>query len=331
MTAMRRYVLRSPVWTRLLQVLVLITSFAAAPCLWNGVALPVARAQSGDAAEHFRRGKELYDEGDFQASLIEFKRAYDKAPDYRVLFNIGQVQYQLGDYASAMETLEQYLAEGGDQIKADRREAVQNDIARLAKRVATVEITVNVPGATIFVDDAERGSTPLDGPVAISAGRRKIKARKEGYVDAEKVIDVAGGDQAEVSLELRELGGGTTFVPKGDDDDDDGDEAGTSAPWEAWTVTAAFGAGSLVFGLLALSAKSQLDDALSAPTTADEVGGIRTRMIAFSVVTDVMLVGTAVAGAVAIYFTVAGSEDDEADAEVSLGVGPGSLYLHGSF
>lgn len=330
MTAMRRYRPRISIWTRLLQVLLLTISFASAPGLLGDRALPTAHAQSNDAAEHFRRGKELYDEGDFQASLIEFKRAYGKAPDFRVLFNIGQVQYQLGDYASAKETLEQYLSEGGDQIQADRREAVQNDIARLAKRVATLKITVNVPGATVFVDDAERGSTPLDGPVAISAGRRRIKARKEGYVDAEKVIDVAGGDEAEVSLELRELGGGSTFVPPGDDDDDDDEEA-TSAPWEAWTVTAAFGAGSLVFGLLALSSKSQLDDALSAPTTADEVSGIRTRMIAFSVVTDVMLVGTAVAGAVAIYFTVAGGEEDGADSEVSLGVGPGSLYLHGSF
>jgi len=326
MTVMRRHRPRLPL-RPFLVLLLLVAFFIGAPCLLGGTAIPTAHAQSEEAGEHFARGRELYDEGDFQASLIEFKRAYAKEPHFQVLFNIGQVQYQLGDYASAKKTLEQYLEDGGDKIEPGRRQATSNDIARLAKRVATVEITVNVPGATVTVDDVERGSTPLDGPIDISAGRRRIKARKDGYVEAEEVVDIAGGDAAAVSLELRELGGSPPLVPEGNDT-----EEGLDAPWGAWTVTAAFGAGSLVFGLLALSANSQLDDALSAPTTTDEVDRIRTRMIAFSVVTDVMLLGTAVAGGVALYITITGGEDEQdGGEEVSLGVGPGSLHLRGTF
>ena len=306
--------------------LVLCLMGLAVPVTMGLAPLSVAWAQSSDAEEHFRRGKELYDEGDFQASLIEFQRAYAADPNFNVLFNIGQVQYQLGDYASAKETLEQYLRDGGSGVGPDRSEAVQNDIARLSQRVATVTVNVNVPGATVSVDDVVRGDTPLEGPLTISAGRRRVKARKDGYVDAEKVVDVAGGDEVEVTLQLGELGGGTTIVPGADEEKD----ADANTPWAAWTATAALGAGSLVFGLLALSTNSQLDDELGEPATIDEVNEIRTRLIAFSIVTDVMLVGTAIAGGVAIYLTLTDEEDPEGG-EVSLGLGPGSMYLNGTF
>ena len=66
-----------------------------------------ARAEDGalasqhDAAKHFERAVVLYGESDYQGALVEFKRAYAIAPNPTVLYNIGEAQFQLQDYAGA--------------------------------------------------------------------------------------------------------------------------------------------------------------------------------------------------------------------------------------
>ena len=52
------------------------------------------------AREHFERGVDYYGEGDYRAALIEFQRAYSIQPTYRLLYNLGQVAYELRDYAA---------------------------------------------------------------------------------------------------------------------------------------------------------------------------------------------------------------------------------------
>ena len=63
----------------------------------EGVTPAVAR----DAEERFQRGVKLFDDGDFKLALIEFQRSYALAHNYRVLYNIGQVEFQIGAFASA--------------------------------------------------------------------------------------------------------------------------------------------------------------------------------------------------------------------------------------
>jgi hypothetical protein len=45
-----------------------------------------------DAEAHFHRNVDLYKDSDYGGALVEFQRAYDLAPNYRVLFNLGQTQ-----------------------------------------------------------------------------------------------------------------------------------------------------------------------------------------------------------------------------------------------
>ena len=62
-----------------------------------------------EAKSRFDRGLELYNEGEYPLALIEFTRAYELVPNYRVLYNIGQVGIQLGQYANARRALEEAL------------------------------------------------------------------------------------------------------------------------------------------------------------------------------------------------------------------------------
>jgi tetratricopeptide (TPR) repeat protein len=64
--------------------------------------------------EHFSRGVDYVHDGDLRGALIEFKRAYAVSPNYRVLFNLGQVANALGRYTEAQEYFQRYLNDGQD-------------------------------------------------------------------------------------------------------------------------------------------------------------------------------------------------------------------------
>lgn len=290
---------------------------------------PVFADAREDAAVHFKRGTELYGEGDFRAALIEFRRAYQLAPHFKVLFNIGQVQYQLGDYAGAMKTLQQYLDEGGTRIEPDRRAVVEADIERLKDRVAYVTVVTDVEDAKVFVDDIEVGTTPLGEPIAVSAGRRKIAVRKQGYRDESQYLDLAGGDRREVELSLESIV--TQPLPAPAPVTPRPEEPSAEVPWGAWATTAGFGAGCLVFGLLALNAKANLDEAKRLPTTAETLDEKRTQMLAFAVVTDILAAGAVITGSVAIYLTATAGDEPANAPSAAITVSPAGLGLSGTF
>jgi Tfp pilus assembly protein PilF len=70
-----------------------VISFAAALVVSatpsGAVAAPDDAAEA--AKQHFNRGVASYRDGDFDAALAEFEKAYETRPDYRVLYNLGQV------------------------------------------------------------------------------------------------------------------------------------------------------------------------------------------------------------------------------------------------
>lgn len=86
------------------------------------------------AREHFARGIALAKAHAYAEALREFQRAYDAAPHFAVLYNIGQAELALGESASGVATLERYLAEGGANIEALRKAEVEAIIAQHRKQ-----------------------------------------------------------------------------------------------------------------------------------------------------------------------------------------------------
>jgi hypothetical protein len=260
----------------------------------------IARAQAapgGDAVaqarRHFGRGVKLYEEDDFRAALIEFVRAYELAPNWAVLYNVGQAYYQLRDYAGALVTLEKYVREGGGQIAQDRKEQVDLELQELRGRVARVTVIPSVAGASVTLDETPLDRAAVQG-LLVSAGRHTLAASKRGYVGATRVVDVAGGDQIEVRLDLAA---------------DVRDVARPRAPanYSAAVVSGAFGlAGVAVgatFGALAMGNKSSLATECTAARVCP--ASARDDVDAFSRNAAISTAGFAVGGlgvAAAVYF-----------------------------
>jgi len=184
-----------------------VTLFAVAYLMFGSLAYaddaPKNDAARQQASGHFQRGVELFQEGAFRAALVEFERAYGIAPDYRLLYNIGQVKLQLQDYLGATQSYESYLEQGGSDIPEARRDDVEKAFETLRQRVGRIAVTANEDGAEVFVDDLRVGVTPMSSTVAVNVGRHRVLARGEDGSNASKVIDIAGGDLVDVALELQ--------------------------------------------------------------------------------------------------------------------------------
>ncbi len=292
-----------------------------------------------DARARYKRGLELYQDGAFDAALVELQKAYDTAPAFKILYNIALVQLQLNDYAGASRSFSRYLEEGGKKIDAKRRAEVNRELKKLEGRIAHVKLTVNVDGADVFVDDALVGQSPLDGPLVVNSGKRKIGASKKGLAPVARVISIGGGEEKGLSLELRDAssGGGkgtsqSTGEPKPRPPGappKTPEVTSKPVPWVWWGVTGALAVGTTVAGVLTLGAQSDLDDKKSSPTTRQELDDASSKTRTLAIVTDVLLVGTVAVGGYSLYLTLDGSP--ETDKGVAVGVGPGSVQVSGKF
>jgi hypothetical protein len=165
---------------------------------------PVASSAESEARIHFDRGVTFYNEADYPAALVEFKRAYNLAPTWQVLFNIGQSYFQIRNYAKALVTLSRFIDEGNDRIPEARRAMVETERADLANRVGHAKITSNRAGAVVTIDGEEVGVAPLREPALVSVGLRKVKAMAPGLPPIEEEVSVSAGDTVDVHFDFPE-------------------------------------------------------------------------------------------------------------------------------
>lgn len=294
---------------------------------------------SDEASERFRAGVGFYKARDYTAALVEFKRAYELAPNYRVLFNLGQTSQELNDYASALNAFEQYLAEGGKEVDAKRRAQVEGWIAELKKKVGTLTIETNVEGAEILVDDISVGTAPLDKPIVVNAGRRKLSATATDHTPVQRKIDVAGQDEKTIKLELV-----PTNVKKDEPQPPPPPPPPPSdpeIPVAAWVVLGVTGAAAIatgVMGGLALSARSDLDDELAKfPGNPAAIEDAQSKTKSFAIGTDVagaITIAGAVTTGIIIGVALSGSGSPDAETEktaVRAHVGPTGFVIEGGF
>lgn len=274
-----------------------------------------------EAGKHFERGVSLYEEADYRAALVEFRRAYEIAPNAVVLYNIGETYYQLQNYAAALTALERYLAESGEQ--AEHRADVAKTIDILKTRVGKVEITTNVPGCEITVDDEFVGKTPFTAPVSISIGRRKITAMRAGLPPDTRFVEVAAGDTVKAQLAL------VAPVEKAPEPIVAAQPAGgTNLATAGWITTGALGAGALVFGALAWKASSDLKDARGTfGVSHDDLDSKAHRVQVYSWIGDGLGIAAIVVGAVSLKLTLSKSKEHEVHATL----GPTGILVGGNF
>jgi tetratricopeptide (TPR) repeat protein len=289
-----------------------------------------------EAGKHFEHGVTLYGEADYPGALVEFKRAYALSPNSAVLYNVGEAQYQLQDYASALTTFTRYLAEappGGGH-----RTEVENDLDVLRTRVARVMIVTVPPGAEVSVDDQPAGKTPLDERLLVSVGHRKVTALIPGRPPATRFVDVAADDNLSVTLDLPPSGSDPGAARTASDrmtPAEGGSHSRAAAALRAlgWGATGVLAAGAAGAGALALKESSDLRSARNtfpvSPVTLQQDSD-RTRT--YSLLADSLTAGAVVVGTITLLSTLAApSAERRAEGAARLRLGLASAVFEASF
>jgi len=277
-----------------------------------------------EAGKHFQRGVALYNEADYRAALVEFRRAYDIAPNAAVLYNIGQTYYQLQNYAAALSTLERYLNESG--ATAAHRPEVEQTIGTLQARVGKVAITTNVADCEITIDDELVGKTPFSEPLLVSIGRRKVTAMREGRPAETRFVDVAAGDTVQLALSLTDPTGRVPAAPGTSPPTREPEGPGSLTPW--WVATGALGGLALVAGGIALYESRQLKDMRDTfPASHDDLNKKATTVSLFSWAADGFGLLAVIAGGITLKLALSRSHVHE----VHVAVAPNGIQLAGTF
>jgi hypothetical protein len=283
-----------------------------------------------DARSHFSDGLKLYKDGDFDAALVQFERAYAIKPNYKVLYNIAQTYFQLREYVEARDDMARYLKEGGSAIDPERQAAASKDLADLEKRVARVTLTVNVAGATVLVDGKKVGTTPLSDPISVSEGQRTISVEAPNRGARQRLIRVAGGEQQALTLDFEDTP--RTVIVKQTSAPPPVKQSGLGAGfWSTAIGAIALGAGAGVTGYFALKDSNDNKDqrkqfGVSASTISDSNDHAKT----LALTSDILTGAAVVCAGVAVVILITSPHHTDS-AQVGLNIGPGTANLVGSF
>jgi hypothetical protein len=181
-----------------------------APSLAHAQGAPPAprdpAAQRAEARSRFERGLRAFDAGDLPGALAEFNRAQDLLPNANVLFNIAQVYAALGKPVEATKTAKKALSDRA-ALRGDAAAGLDKLLKDQAPKVASLEITANVAGAHVELDNVEVAQTPLAAPLEVSAGSHVLAVYATGYAPLRKEISVAGETSTKVPFELVAMDG----------------------------------------------------------------------------------------------------------------------------
>jgi len=294
----------------------------AQPAAASPAAPSPAAAATDDAVsrakEHFFRGVSFYKSGSLDAALAEFEKAYEIRPDYRLLYNIGQVHAERHDDCAALKALTAYLAEGGAEIPPERKAAVEEALAAHRGRVASVVVTSDSDRGDVLVDGVVADTLPLKGPVNVNAGIREISLRLNGRTSLPRRLTLAGGDKVEVNLSLDRPLLPVALEPGAEPRSNES----ASVPRRAWAAFAAaglFAGGAVTLGILAHRAKTDFDRDLNAyPGDRSRIDDDRRRLRWLAGFTDGAAAAAVLSLGIGCYWALSRGDETEASRPASV-------------
>ncbi|MBI4511869.1 MAG: PEGA domain-containing protein [Deltaproteobacteria bacterium] len=159
------------------------------------------------AKEHYRRGQELYTQGEYERAIPEFLAAYCLVPVPEAIYNIGQACERLVDFEQAVFWFERYiLALPSDSPKsAEERETVGNRVAVLRRLPARIRVATEPPGATVTLTGPPEpivGKANDKDPIRVPAGKYTMHVELPGYEPATEPIIAEIGQPYTYSFHL---------------------------------------------------------------------------------------------------------------------------------
>lgn len=308
------------------------SSFAAEP--------PAAASPAADedrAAQLYKQGHDLYDQGKPGEAEKAYQAAWDIRQSFDVAANLGNVELVIGQPRDAAEHLAYALQTfplSGDPAK---KAALQKRFDEARAQVGALKITIVIEGSQVFID-GQPVKGPLPAEIFVEPGEHTCEGKKPGFLGAPQKVKVEKGGSGAVELPMTPAEGA-------------GDSGGKkSVPLIVAGVVIGVGGVAAGIGLLAASGSkgSQADSLLAdvkstgscpnptAGSKCDELLSLRqSKDTLHNVALPVMIVGGAALVGTLIYALLPSGKKKAPDSafRAAPAVSPqgGGLWMTGSF
>jgi hypothetical protein len=156
---------------------------------------PAAPSRRDLARHWFSTALSLARAGRYAAAKNLFLEAYTAEPHYLVLYNIARADIQLGELASAANFLRRFLAEGGSNITADQRHAIEHEIEDIEARTPKSSEPQATSALPAVVDAGPRTPpTPAANPIPITPVTSRTAAPNARLAPSEHVGEAPAAD-----------------------------------------------------------------------------------------------------------------------------------------
>lgn len=220
--------------------------FMAALGNGDAVAQPAQKTAAGDATQQaealFREADAFVVKSQWPEAEAKLLAAWKLKPTYDLAANLGQVEYRLKKFRDAAEYLEFAVRTWPFSGKPAVKQLAVNRLEDVKKLVAVLRVEVSVPGAAVFVDGRNIGTSPIEHDLFVEPGPRTIEAKLAGYDDAKQVVNPNKGEPIKVELTLTSTRAGAAAPSR--------KETPPAAPPQnqerSWVPVIALGAASVV-------------------------------------------------------------------------------------
>src|SRR5262245_35498973 len=124
-------------------------------CLYTRPAVAADVPVSEEARKHFELGVSYMKDPDgarYAEAYVEFQAAYAASPSWKILGNLGIAAMKLERDGEAIEALQKYISEGGQELDPEERTQVESDLKTLQGTLVTITLE-SVPAGATVVDE----------------------------------------------------------------------------------------------------------------------------------------------------------------------------------
>ena len=181
-----------------------VSAFAVAALLSPAVltASTSFAQQAGDAKASLADADKAVKSKDWAAAARLFDAANKAQPSSDALEGLANAHYQAGQLGEAHANYREWLDKYGAKAPAAKKKTAETRLKELGEKTGEVTITVNEPGAQVLVDDKPVGTSPLAGPLRLTAGPHRVRVTKDGFIAFDQSPNVTAGGTTTVQATL---------------------------------------------------------------------------------------------------------------------------------
>ncbi len=168
---------------------------------------PAGAQVNADAQQLFADGQAAIKQKQWSRARTLLQGAWRIQQHWRIAAALGRAESMVG---SRMRDVAEHLtfalrAVPAGKLSSDEEKQLAEMLVQARANVGAVKVSGTPSGAEVSVDGVLVGKMPLQAEIFLDPGTHRLAARREGYVEAERVVEAAPGKAAELDLSLTKV------------------------------------------------------------------------------------------------------------------------------